>query len=42
MLSVIPIYLPTHTCIKIPKLFFYGFYPAHLAVIGVVRLILKV
>lgn len=42
LLSVFPIYLPTHTGIKIPKLFFYGFYPVHLAAIGVVRLILNV
>ena len=42
MLSAIPIYLPTRTGIKVSKWFFYGFYPAHLAVIGIVRLILKV
>lgn len=41
-LSVFPIYLPTRTGIKVPKWFFYGFYPAHLAVIGIVRVILKV
>ena len=34
--------LHTWTGIKIPKWFFYGFYPAHLAAIGIVRVILKV
>ena len=42
MLSVIPIYLPTHTGIKIPRWFFYAFYPAHLAVIGVIRIVLHI
>lgn len=42
LLSVFPIFIPTHTGVKIPKWFFYGFYPAHLAVIGVIRVIWKV
>ena len=42
VLSVFPIYLPSRTGIKIPKWFFYGFYPVHLAVIGILRVILKV
>lgn len=36
------IFLRTHTGIKIPKWFFYWFYPAHLAVIWLARLICKV
>lgn len=32
----------THTGLKIPRWFFYVFYPAHLLVIGLVRLALKV
>ena len=40
--SVLPIYLPTRTGIRIPKWFFYGFYPAHLAVIGIIRVVLHV
>ena len=39
--AAIPIFLKTNTGIKIPKWFFYGFYPAHLAAIGIARLILK-
>lgn len=42
VLSVFPIYLPSRTGIKIPKWFFYGFYPVHLAAIGILRVILKV
>ena len=28
----------THTSLKIPRWFFYAFYPAHLLAIGLVRL----
>ena len=42
VLSAFPIFLPTHTGIKVPKWFFYAFYPAHLAAIGLARLILNV
>ena len=42
LLSVFPILIPTNTGVKIPQWFFYGFYPAHLAVIGVIRVIWKV
>ena len=31
------IFLPTHSGLKIPKWFFYSFYPAHLFVIFLVR-----
>lgn len=36
------IFLRTHVQPKIPKWFFYWFYPAHLAVIGLVRILLGV
>ena len=42
VLSAFPIFLPTHTGIKVPKWFFYAFYPAHLAAIGLARVILNV
>lgn len=36
-----PLIFPsTHSNIKIPKWFFYVFYPAHLAVIGIIRILL--
>lgn len=40
--AAVPIYLRTKTGLKVPKWFFYGFYPAHLALIGVVRVALNV
>ena len=42
MLAAPLIFLRTHSGIKIPKYFFYAFYPAHLLVIGIVRLVLHV
>lgn len=36
------IFLPTRTGLKIPRWFFYAFYPAHLLVIALIRLALKV
>jgi len=33
MLALIPIYIRTHSGIRLPKWLFYGFYPAHLAAI---------
>ena len=36
------IFPTTHLNLRIPKWFFYGFYPAHLLVIGLVRLALRV
>jgi hypothetical protein len=36
------IFLRTNSKIKISKYFFYAFYPAHLAAIWIVRMILKV
>ena len=36
------IFLNTHTNLRVPKWFFYWFYPAHLAVIALVRFLLKV
>ena len=42
VLSAFPIFLPTHTGIKVPKWFFYAFYPAHFAAIGLARVILNV
>lgn len=36
------IFPKTHTGIKIPRCFFYVFYPAHLLLIALVRLVLKV
>lgn len=42
MLSALPIFLRTHSGIRVPKWFFYGFYPAHLALIGIVRILLGV
>lgn len=42
VLPVFLIYLPTRTGIRLPKWFFYGFYPVHLAVIGILRVILRV
>jgi len=32
------IFLPARTGIRVPKWFFYAFYPAHLLTIGVIRL----
>lgn len=32
----------THTGIKIPRWFFYAFYPAHLLIIGLIRLVLHI
>ena len=34
------IFIPTHTGIKIPKWFFYAFYPVHLAVIAILQFVL--
>lgn len=34
------IFIPTHFSLKIPKWFFYAFYPAHLAVIAVLQFML--
>ncbi len=34
------IFVPTHTGIKIPKWFFYAFYPVHLAVIAILQFVL--
>ena len=42
VLSALLIYLPTKSGLKIPKWFFYIFYPAHLCAIFLVRLILQV
>lgn len=42
LLTVPLIFCKTGFSIKIPKWFFYGFYPAHLAVIGAVRLALGI
>ena len=36
------IFLNTHTNLRVPKWFFYGFYPAHLAAIALVRFLMKV
>lgn len=36
------IFTRTHTNLKIPRWFFYIFYPVHLLIIGLVRLVLKV
>lgn len=40
VLSMIPILLHTHTGIKINKWVFYGFYPGHLLLLGLLRLAL--
>ena len=32
----------THTNLKVPRWLFYAFYPIHLLIIGLVRLVLKV
>lgn len=37
-LSMVPILLHTHTGIKVNKWVFYGFYPGHLLVLGLLRL----
>lgn len=42
VLPVLLIYLPTKSGLKIPKWFFYIFYPAHLFAIFAARLILRV
>lgn len=34
------IFIPTHSGVKVPKWFFYAFYPAHLAVIAAIRFVL--
>jgi hypothetical protein len=34
------IFLPTRSGLKIPKWFFYAFYPAHLAVIAAIQFML--
>lgn len=41
LLAVPLIFYPTHTGIKMNKWFFYAFYPAHLAVIVLVRCVLE-
>ena len=33
------IFIPTRSNLKIPKWFFYAFYPAHLAVIALIRFV---
>lgn len=42
MCSALLIFLPTHTGIKVNKWFFYIFYPAHLAVIILIKLVLGI
>ena len=42
LLALPLIFVRTHVDLKIPKWFFYGFYPAHLAFIAVLRLCLHV
>ncbi|MCQ5129257.1 conjugal transfer protein TraX [Butyricicoccus faecihominis] len=37
--AVLFIYIPTHFDLKIPKWFFYAFYPAHLALIALIQFI---
>ena len=42
LLALPLIFVRTHVDLKIPKWFFYGFYPAHLALIAILRLCLHV
>lgn len=43
VIFAVPLIFPcTHTGIKIPRYFFYAFYPGHLLLIALVRLVLKV
>lgn len=40
--AALVIFPRTHTNLKVPRWLFYAFYPAHLLMIGLVRLALKV
>ncbi|MDO4269335.1 MAG: TraX family protein [Eubacteriales bacterium] len=39
--AVLFIYIPTHFDLKIPKWFFYAFYPAHLAAIAIIQFVIS-
>lgn len=36
------IYIKTNTCIRLPKMFFYVFYPAHLLLIFILRIVIGI